>query len=426
MSKQSLGRVSLVPKGAYKALTAYERLDVVTYGGASYIVLRPVQGVTPVDGEDYMFFVQGMPGPPGPQGDPFTYDDFTEEQLEKLKGVPGATPELTMGKVTTLEPGSEATASFTGTPEKPVLNLSIPRGASGGVDVANAEVGQAIIVAAVDENGKPTAWEAADFPSGGGDGWEKVVDYVHTANLEVTVSSIDYATGTITAAGHGLSDGDMIYATLNIGEIAAPLPLLPTGIAYGTRYYVVGATGDTFQIATTKGGTAATIAEKSTANFGRWHFERDSDQYYGSIILTNLALNNNIKVVAQCKTLVDGLNKNGIRGCIPSVPSESFLLDRAITSKAADGFDNLRFALSALFGSIFAASVGEIIKTSGGYIGKLTGTATHAKANSTWGVDSVAVDDTISCLTENSVLPNFLKYWNFAPANGSRIEVYTK
>lgn len=35
---------------------------------------------------------------------------------------------------------------------------------SGGVDVSGAQVGQTIRVSAVDESGKPTAWEAADFP----------------------------------------------------------------------------------------------------------------------------------------------------------------------------------------------------------------------------------------------------------------------
>ena len=33
-----------------------------------------------------------------------------------------------------------------------------------------AAVGQTIVVKAVDENGKPTEWEAADMPSGGGSG----------------------------------------------------------------------------------------------------------------------------------------------------------------------------------------------------------------------------------------------------------------
>lgn len=54
-------------------------------------------------------------------------------------GDPGATPDLQIGTVETLAPGSSATASITGTPEKPLLNLGIPQGAAGeggGVDEA--------------------------------------------------------------------------------------------------------------------------------------------------------------------------------------------------------------------------------------------------------------------------------------------------
>ena len=32
---------------------------------------------------------QGPPGPPGPPGKPFTFDDFTPEQLESLRGHKG-------------------------------------------------------------------------------------------------------------------------------------------------------------------------------------------------------------------------------------------------------------------------------------------------------------------------------------------------
>ena len=181
MSKQSLGRVAMVPKGAYSATTAYERLDVVTHDGASYIVLRPVQGVTPADGEDYMLLVQDGDTPDLSIGTVETLEAGSEAtasiggtpdkpvlDLSIPKGDTGAAPVLKMGKVTTLEPGSEASASLSGTAEEPELNLNIPRGASGGVDVANAEVGQTIIVKAVDDNGKPTEWEAADMVSGGG------------------------------------------------------------------------------------------------------------------------------------------------------------------------------------------------------------------------------------------------------------------
>lgn len=59
---------------------------------------------------------KGEPGSPGAKGD---------------KGDPGATPNLTIGSVTTLDAGQNATASMGGTAESPVLNLGIPKGAKG-------------------------------------------------------------------------------------------------------------------------------------------------------------------------------------------------------------------------------------------------------------------------------------------------------
>lgn len=68
---------------------------------------------------------KGVPGSPGAKGD---------------KGDPGATPNLTIGTVTTLDAGQNATASMGGTAENPVLNLGIPKGAKGepGQDGAGA------------------------------------------------------------------------------------------------------------------------------------------------------------------------------------------------------------------------------------------------------------------------------------------------
>ena len=64
----------------------------------------------------------GAKGDKGEQGSPGAKGD---------KGDPGATPNLTIGTVTTLEAGQNATASMGGTAESPVLNLGIPRGAKG-------------------------------------------------------------------------------------------------------------------------------------------------------------------------------------------------------------------------------------------------------------------------------------------------------
>lgn len=95
-------------------------------------------GETPYVGENGNWYIgaddtgkpsrgaKGEPGSPGAKGD---------------KGDPGATPNLTIGSVTTLEAGQNATASMSGTAESPVLNLGIPRGAKGepgaggGVDI---------------------------------------------------------------------------------------------------------------------------------------------------------------------------------------------------------------------------------------------------------------------------------------------------
>lgn len=72
---------------------------------------------------------------------------------DKANNAVGPTPNLTIGTVTTLDPGSKATATITGTPEDPVLNLGIPRGvdgdgADGAVQSVNGKTGAVILTAA--------------------------------------------------------------------------------------------------------------------------------------------------------------------------------------------------------------------------------------------------------------------------------------
>lgn len=108
---------------------------------------KPSRGATGPAGAD------GKAGGQGPRGDP------------------GATPNLQIGTVTTLEAGEAASASISGTPEEPRLNLGIPKGAQGeagsggGADLslglAGASKGQSPIIKAMDSHGKPTEWEAA-------------------------------------------------------------------------------------------------------------------------------------------------------------------------------------------------------------------------------------------------------------------------
>ncbi len=88
----------------------------------------------------------GSPGAKGDKGDPFTYGDFTEAQLAALKGpkgdqgekgsqgekgTPGAAATITVGTVTTGEPGISASVENAGTSAAATLNFTIPRGAKG-------------------------------------------------------------------------------------------------------------------------------------------------------------------------------------------------------------------------------------------------------------------------------------------------------
>lgn len=73
----------------------------------------------------------GGPGAKGDKGEPGAKGEPGSPGAKGDKGDPGATPNLTIGAVTTLEAGQNATASMGGTAESPVLSLGIPRGAKG-------------------------------------------------------------------------------------------------------------------------------------------------------------------------------------------------------------------------------------------------------------------------------------------------------
>lgn len=95
----------------------------------------------------------------GAKGDSFTYEDFTEDQLESLRGPSGkngVTPHI----------GSNGNW-FVGTTDTGIPATGPVGPAGPALAVTNtAAVGQTIKVSAVDENGKPTEWEAVEFPSG--------------------------------------------------------------------------------------------------------------------------------------------------------------------------------------------------------------------------------------------------------------------
>ena len=89
---------------------------------------------------------KGDKGAQGEKGKAFTYEDFTEAQLAALKGpkgdqgdkgsqgekgTPGAAATITIGTVTTGAPSTDASVENAGTSAAATLNFTIPRGAKG-------------------------------------------------------------------------------------------------------------------------------------------------------------------------------------------------------------------------------------------------------------------------------------------------------
>ena len=80
------------------------------------------------------------------------------------------------------------TAEYDGSKE---VTVKIPEGGSGGgIEVTGASVGQTIVVKAVDDNGKPTEWETADLPQGGGGEWYDLMEY-QTITEDISVLEFD-------------------------------------------------------------------------------------------------------------------------------------------------------------------------------------------------------------------------------------------
>lgn len=58
MSTTVLGKVSMTPKGAWSASTSYDPLDVVSYGGSSFLARRANSNVTPTEGADWQMIAE--------------------------------------------------------------------------------------------------------------------------------------------------------------------------------------------------------------------------------------------------------------------------------------------------------------------------------------------------------------------------------
>ena len=122
-------------------------LTITSASGTSSANLKGEPGR---DGADGAPGKDGAPGEPGAQGAP------------GKDGKDGVTPQLSIGTVTTLEAGSNATVSMTGTTEAPILNFGIPKGADGAGGGGTGEAGEdgGYYIPSVSETGD-LSWSAS-------------------------------------------------------------------------------------------------------------------------------------------------------------------------------------------------------------------------------------------------------------------------
>lgn len=187
----------------------------------------PTAAISEVDGHKHIAF--GLPK--GAKGD---------------TGSTGATPALSIGTVTTGAPGTQASASFTGTAAAPVLNLTIPRGDAGSGSVSTVDSvqpdGGNVPLGAVRYNTAQSLSDAQkqqareNIGAGTGQGTVKTVDgespYVEG---DVHINAVRYSAQTLTAAQQTLARGNIgaassanYTATLSTGGWSASAPYTQT------------------------------------------------------------------------------------------------------------------------------------------------------------------------------------------------------
>ena len=138
----TIGPIGMVFKGAYDAAVEYQLLNVVTSGGNSYMykALTPGSGkplpVAPAEATDYW----GLIASRGEAIEMRLSDGYVQfrregssEAWQNLFSAADITPTFAVGTVTTGLPGTNAAVEDAGDPGAIVLNLTIPRGDTGGV-----------------------------------------------------------------------------------------------------------------------------------------------------------------------------------------------------------------------------------------------------------------------------------------------------
>lgn len=137
----------------------------------------------------------------GSAADAKAVGDALTTKLDKNQGTTNAGKILGVGEdgnvVPQDKPSITVDSALSSTSENPVQNKIITAALAEKITApTTAAVGQIIKVKSVDDAGKPTEWECADLPSGGGGAWTKI----HEETLAEAVSSYVYPLDNVKAA----------------------------------------------------------------------------------------------------------------------------------------------------------------------------------------------------------------------------------
>lgn len=214
----------------------------------------------------------------GPKGDPFTYEDFTPEQIAALKGEKGDVGDQGEQGEQGIqgEQGEQGVKGDNGWSPKFVFEED---GATrlvkkldswiGGTGTAPTEnIGLYVI------DGGYTSDKSLAENFKGAQSDNLIIGYVHSGNKEVYIDSIDYTTNTFTSVGHGLVNGDRLALNLlkQTDDISqSPFTKLPVDIMFYQGFLVVDITADTFKIAIE--GASINLTNESTVDLSFFRFE---------------------------------------------------------------------------------------------------------------------------------------------------------
>ena len=211
------------------------------------------------------------------------YTGTEEEWLASLKGDTGETPDISIGTVTTVAPGTPASASMTGTPEEPVLNLSIPQGVVGATPnftvgtVTTGEPGSSVIVTITGTPEAPVL--NLTIPQGMQGNTGSSVEFPYELVNNLTTND---ATKGLSAAQGYVLDGKVSQLEAKVTDSEDVLDVEGTG----DRVLSQGATNSSF-ISYQNGATISSSTNKSTNGIDISEYRGKTIQYLQNVYTTS-------------------------------------------------------------------------------------------------------------------------------------------